>query len=237
MSAVALGRARRMTEEWVEWHRGYEENRPLALRLPVVQARVREALNDLPAGPIRLISMCAGDGRDVLGAIDDHPRRADVQARLVELSAPLAARGREEVSRHALKGVTFEVSDASVSGAYAGAVPADVVLVCGVFGNITDEDVHTTIQHLPELCSMGATVIWTRGRFEPDLTPVIRDWFREAGFAELSFVPIPQTTAAVGAHRLVTGARPYRSGVRLFTFLPKAERPSERARRRSVAPG
>ena len=109
---------------------------------------------------------------------------------------------------------------------------------CGVFGNITDEDVKNTIDHLPELCAQGSTVIWTRGRFEPDLTPRIRDWFRAAGFEEVSFVAIPDSTASVGVHRLVGHPRPFRPHQRLFTFLPFEQRPSNRSRatQRSTRP-
>ena len=38
---------------------------------------------------------------------------------------------------------------------YAGAVPADVVLACGIFGNITDEDSTTPCDRFPMLCAPG----------------------------------------------------------------------------------
>lgn len=217
-----------MTDEWVEWHRQYESDGPQARRLAVVQERIREALDRLPAGPIRILSLCAGDGRDLLGVLVSHPRAADAQARLVERNHELVAEGRAQASRHGLRGVEFVEGDASATSAYEGAVPADLVLACGIFGNITDEDVRRTVEHLPELCARGATVIWTRGRFEPDLTPTIRDWFRGAGFEELSFVGIPGSTGSVGAHRLTIPPPPFQPGARLFTFLPKEERPSTR---------
>jgi hypothetical protein len=37
------------------------------------------------------------------------------------------------------------------------------------------------------LCRPGATVIWTRGRRPPDLTPQVRAWFSENGFGEVAF--------------------------------------------------
>lgn len=105
-------------------------------------------------------------------------------------------------------------------------MPADVVLVCGVFGNVTDDDVHNTVGYLPEVCAAGATVVWTRGRFDPDLTPSIRRWFTDAGFAELEFVSLEGTTAAAGAHRLTASPSAFVAGRRLFTFLEKERRPS-----------
>lgn len=214
--------------EWVQWHRSYEQGQPLALRLEVVKELIRSALDRCPPGPIRIVSMCAGDGRDILDVLPDHPRRRDVRARLVELDPELAARAE---SRAASVSSSIEVvnTDASTTSAYAGAVPADIVLVCGVFGNITDDDIHRTVERLPSLCAPDATVIWTRGTFAPDLTPAIRSWFDAGGFSELTFVAIPGTTVGVGANLLTSPPRAFESNVRLFGFLPKGERPSQRS--------
>lgn len=213
--------------EWVDWHKGYSPGSPLAKRLAVVQDLIRTALDGCGPGVIRVISMCAGDGRDLLSVLEDHPRRGDVLARLVELDPDLAALGRERAA-----GISpyIEVvnGDASTTSAYAGFVPADIVLVCGVFGNVTDEDIEWTVDHLPTLCAPGATVIWTRGTFKPDITPVVRAWFEEDGFTELAFVAIPDTTASVGAARLDAPPRAFEPDVRLFTFLSRRERPSRR---------
>lgn len=201
----------------------------MAGRLGAVQDRIRETLDRHPAGPVRVISACAGDGRDLLGALVGHPRANDVRARLVEVDPELVAAGRARAREEGLLGVEFWLGDASISTAYAGAVPADIVLLCGIFGNISDADVRGTIHHLPELCARDATVIWTRGRFEPDLTPAIRAWFVESGFAELSFMTIPGSTKSVGADRLVGVPQQFRRDVKLFTFLPFEERPSNLA--------
>lgn len=216
--------------EWVEWHDGYRPGSPLAKQLAVVQDLIRTALDGCAPGAIRIISMCAGDGRDLLGVLEDHPRHGDVLAQLVELDPDLAARGRE---RAASVSPYLEVvnGDASTTSAYAGFVPADIVLVCGVFGNVTDEDIEHTIDRLPTLCAAGATVVWTRGTFKPDITPVVRAWFAANGFEELAFVAIPDTTAGVGAAKLIAPPRAFEPDVRLFTFLSKEDRPSRRGAR------
>jgi hypothetical protein len=212
--------------EWVEWHNGYEVGSPLEQRLGVVQEQIRRALDSHPPGAIRFISMCAGDGRDLLGVLATHPRAPDVHARLVELDPELAGRAR---LRAAEVSPVIEVvtGDASLTTAYAGAVPADIVLACGIFGNVSDDDIHRTVVHLPALCAPNATVIWTRGTFAPDLTPTIRVWLMEAGFSELEFVTVPGTVIGVGANRLKSPSRAFEPDVRLFTFLPKEQRPSQ----------
>jgi hypothetical protein len=105
-----------------------------------------------------------------------------------------------------------------------------------VWGNVTDRDVRNTVEHLPELCAPGATVIWTRGRFEPDLTPAIRGWFERAGFAELAFDTVSGSTQSAGAHRLVGPPRTPGPERRLFTFLETERRPATIARRRAASP-
>jgi len=201
----------------------------MAGRLNAVQDRIREALDRCPRGLVRVISACAGDGRDLLGALAGHPRAGDVRARLVELAPELVEAGHGRAAREQLPGIEFRRGDAAVSDAYAGAVPADILLFCGIFGNIRDAEVRGTIRHLPELCAPRATVIWTRGRFAPDLTPSIRGWFAEAGFEELSFVTIPGSTKSVGAHRLLVAPLPFRAHRVFFTFLPRQQRPSTRS--------
>jgi hypothetical protein len=214
--------------EWVEWHRGYQPGSQLARRLGVVQDMIRTALDGCAPGPVRVVSMCAGDGRDLLGVLEDHPRRGDVVARLVELDTDLAAHGRRRAASLS-PNIDVVNGDASITSAYAGVVPADILLVCGVFGNVSDEDIERTVSRLPTLCAPGATVIWTRGTFAPDVTPVVRAWFEGAGFSELAFVAIPDTTAAIGAARLTAPPRVFEPHVRLFTFLSREERPSRRS--------
>jgi hypothetical protein len=192
--------------DWKDWHAEYEDPESrLSQRLAVVQGFIRAALDAAPPGPIRVVSACAGEGRDLLGVLRDHPRRDDVVGRLVELDPALAARA-EAGAPH---GIEVVVGDAGLFESYAGAVPADLVLFCGVFGNVTDADVEHTVGTLPSFCAPGATVVWTRHTNEPDLTPAIRRWFAGAGFAEVGFVASPNRFG-VGAHRY--------TGKRLFTF-------------------
>lgn len=88
-----------------------------------------------------------------------HGRAAQVRARLVELDPRLAARAQAKADAARLGSVDVICADASVADVYAGAVPSELVLLCGVFGNISDADVQRTIGSLPQLCATGAIVI------------------------------------------------------------------------------
>jgi len=201
---------------WLDWHDAYDDPAsPLTRRLSIVQGYVADALDGAPPGPVRVISMCPGDGRDLLGVLERHPRRRDVVGRLVELDPELAARARSA----APEGIEISRGDASTTSAYEGAVPADLVLVCGVFGNIGDHDIASTINTLPSLCAPGATVIWTRHRRPPDRTVLAREAFATAGFEEVAFAAPDGFLFGVGAHRLASQPAPFEPGVQMFTFV------------------
>jgi hypothetical protein len=206
--------------DWVDWHRPYDDpGSPLSRRLALVQARIAEGLQTAPAGPLRVISVCAGQGRDLLGVLPGHPRRRDVAARLVELDARNCAVARSLAARAGLDGVEIVTGDASTTDAYAGAVPAQVVVMAGVFGNISDADVRRTVGLLPTLCAPGATVIWTRHRRPPDLTPAIRGWLADAGFTQVWISPPDEDSwIGVGSARLTGQPRAFPPATAMFTF-------------------
>jgi Putative methyltransferase len=208
---------------WVAWHQDYDvPGSPLAQRLAAVQAQIAAALDQAPPGPLRAVSLCAGQGRDLIGVLAGHPRGHDVTARLVELDPDNAATARELAASAGLPRVEVVLADAAEPAAYAGLVPADLVLACGVFGNIPDEDVRRTIQCLPQLCAAGGTVIWTRGRWAPDLIPQICAWFGAQGFEPL-WVSDPALPFGAGAHRFTGTPAPLATGPRMFTFMTDTE--------------
>jgi hypothetical protein len=180
-----------------------------------VQRHIRAALDASPPGPIRLVSLCAGQGHDVVGAVDGHPRAADVRARLVELDPENCRTARG----NAPSNVQFVCADASSTNVYTGAVPAEVVLVNGVFGNISDADIAHTVERLPSLCAPNAIVVWTRHRRPPDVTPAIREWFAAAGFDEMAFEGPEGFIFGVGVHRLARDPDPFVPDVTLFEFV------------------
>ena len=211
---------------WVQWHRMYDrESSLLQVRLGIVRRHIRAVLEaQAPDAPLRVLSLCAGQGRDLIGALVDHPRRAAVRARLVELDPALAADARRAAADAALAGVEVVTGDASTTDAAVGAVPADLLLACGIFGNISDEDIHHAIGCFPSLCAAGATVIWTRHRRDPDVTPRVRAWFAAGGFEEVAFeAPDEAGLVSVGVNRLTAPPAPFVPGVRMFTFVGNGE--------------
>jgi hypothetical protein len=191
---------------------------------------VGRALDAVPqdhAGPVRIVSLCAGQGRDVIDVVAGFPRREEISALLVELDPALVAFARARADAAGVGAVVRIVEgDASLSRWYEDQVPADLVLVCGVFGNISAGDITATIEALPSFCRPGSHVVWTRHRRPPDATPAVRACFAAAGFAELAFEAPEGTVMTVGHHRFDGETTPFDPDRRLFDFVGDGSMPA-----------
>jgi hypothetical protein len=209
-----------LVKDWVAWHAAYDDpSSPLTARLRCVRSHLCDAIDQAPAGRVSLVSLCAGQGHDVIGVLQHHPRSADVRAVLVESDARNVALARRAAVRHGLSRVEVRQADAGLMAEFADVLPADVLLLCGIFGNVSDRDIKRTVQAAAALCRLGATVIWTRHRRPPDLTPQIRAWFAESGFTEIAFEALETSLlTSVGVHQLSRAPAASAPGYRLFTF-------------------
>ncbi|MGW2084772.1 class I SAM-dependent methyltransferase family protein [Streptomyces sp. NPDC001880] len=222
--------------DWQAWHDAYDvPDSWLARRLRAVQDRIRDALDTAPPGPLRAISVCAGQGRDLIDVLADHPRRDDVRARLVELDPGNTAPARESARRAGLTQVEVVTGDASLTDHYGDLAPADLLLVCGVFGNVVDVDIERTIDTCTRLCAPGGTVVWTRNRAVPDRVPLVCDWFEERDFERL-WLSEPDAGYGVGAHRFTGEPRELVPGQRMFDFVGYDVLKAARAGSRAVRP-
>ena len=169
------------------------------------------------------MSLCAGDGAEVCGVLRyrDPPRPCTL---LVETDEVLA--GRARIAGDSVGGVEVRQQDAGEASSMADYVPAEVLLLSGVLGNLTTSDAHSLIFRLLHLLAEGGAVIWTRGRGDPDPRPAVRASFAEAGFDELAFVGHPEPYG-VGWSVLRRHPRE-RMEIpdRLFTFAPCPSAPS-----------
>lgn len=213
-------RGRPRLRDYVAWHEAYDDpDSTLSVRLRRVQRTIGDAYDRMP-GAVRVLSSCAGQGADILGVLEARPElRGRTTGALLELLEDNCAVARARIRD---LGAELEVRrvDASVSDNYFGAVPADLVLLVGIMGNIPACDVERLVRASPQFCAPGATVIWTRGAQEPDLGPAIVRWFARAGFEHLTRPePLEGTGMRVGVERLVGDPEPLRAGARLFTFF------------------
>jgi hypothetical protein len=204
---------------WNSWHDAYDDpDSWQSRRLVRVRERIRLALDAAPPGPLTVLVMVAGQGRDLIPELAVHPRRDDVTARLVELDARNAEAARSAARAAGLTGVEVVTGDAALTDHYVGLAPADLVLICGLFVHITDEDIHEVVRHAPALTKRGGTLVWTRDHGHPDMVAQISDWFAEQGFEKV-WETGPDVDHAVVEHRSQRDPVPLAPGRTLFTFV------------------
>ncbi|WP_328531582.1 class I SAM-dependent methyltransferase [Nocardioides sp. NBC_00368] len=215
-----------MSTDWQQWHERYEDpGSSLVRRLENVRNEIERLLADRGGARTYVVSICAGDGRDLLPVLASAD--GDVHAVLVDLDAELAERARADAAALGLDRVEVRTADAGLASVLAGLPPADVFLACGVFGNITDSDLETTISALPALVAPGGAVIWTRGAhlgddelsaFAGDPADLVREIFARHGFIAESLVRPDDAGFRVGVHRRSADASAGTLPERLFSF-------------------
>jgi hypothetical protein len=210
-----------MTKDWFAWHDNYRTRPRMRQRLQIVREYLANCLNACPSGKIQVISVCAGDSRDLTGTLYDHPRTADVQARLVEIDERLVECGRTAAEAAGLgEQLEFIQGDATISSVYEGAVPAAIVLLCGVIGNIPEEELPGLMETLTYLCKPEAFLIWTRDLFEDGENRLasVRAMLQNSRFEEVNFRMTLTGNMGVGTHRYLGQTLPLPKDKQLFVF-------------------
>jgi hypothetical protein len=194
-----------MRRDWHSWHREYEDPASsLSRRLEEVRIRLA-ALLEVGTGPVRLLSLCAGDGRDTIPVLVGSERH--IETILVELDQELGEAARAD-ARAAGVDVDVRTRDAGLVAGWSDILPVDVLMLCGVFGNVADADVERTVAAARSMLSSGGAVIWTRGHRVPsdqaDPAEWVRGLFTAGGFEEVAFVKPADASFRVGVARLAT---------------------------------
>jgi len=211
--------------DYLAWHEQYDDLRSsLTRRLALVREALRADL-DARTGPVRVVSLCAGDGRDILGILAEREDAARVSVTLIEALPELVDRARRAAAEVAAD-VEVLAADAGSSATYAGlaTVPADLVLLVGVLGNISDADVAATVAAMPRLCAPGATLVWSRGRSlesTDDFVTPVREAFAAAGFDEVSTrsIDVQDDRTTLGVVRFDGPPAPLGPTERWFSFM------------------
>ncbi len=148
-----------------------------------------------------------------------HRRADDVDALLVELDE----RNTAEIDRRAAAAGCGTIrslrADAGNTDVLSSVAPVDVLLLCGMLGNISVLDAERTIAAIPMLVRPGGTIVWTRRNVPIDQTPRLRAAFDAAGCVSVDFVAPPGDKFTVGLERFEGPASAFETGHRLFDFV------------------
>ena len=190
--------------DWLQWHKEYETWPELQKRLHLVQSHISGCLTSLPPGPINVINVCAGDGRDLCGVLSVHERARDVTARLVEINPELTQRGTAAIDAARLGNVmSYLLADATQFGTYVSMAPADLIVMAGVFGNVRPTELAHLVDGLPCLCRPDAFVVWTRHGTIYGVATLrnMRERLSQTGFVGVVEDVTSETGFVIGTHR------------------------------------
>jgi hypothetical protein len=193
-------------QPWYKWHAPYDEIRSVQTdRLGAVQDLIALALDTARPGPLKAVSICSGQARDLLPMLINHPRGHDVAVRMIELEPLNASFLYGALGSTDLTEVEVIVADAGLTDAYLGAVPADLVLITGPFANIGPDDLLRTVRKLPQLCAPGAAVVWSTYGAGLASLDVLQEAFGAAGFSEMTLVKPGSVDRSQSADVTATG--------------------------------
>lgn len=136
----------------------------------------------------------------------------------------LAARARESAAAlpHGVPhGAHVEVRelDAGLTASWSGAVPADLVLLVGVLGNVDDADLVRVADTVPRLAAAGATVVWTHSGGPEGRCAVVRRELARVGCPETSYAWLDRgDRPSVGVARFDGEPAPLDPGARALTM-------------------
>ncbi len=92
--------------DWIAWHEAYADPAShLSERLRVIQSHIGAWLDATAPDPVNVVSACAGDGRDLLGVLENRDDAHRVSALLVEADARNVSRAVERIGRLGPTGV------------------------------------------------------------------------------------------------------------------------------------
>ena len=208
------------SKDWKKWHTLYNDtDSGLAKRLRLVQESIGDNLPNTIEDKFQIIDICSGDGRDLLEVLARYPAADQVCSYLVELDERLVEESRHTVNGKNLPNITVVNGDASLLHTYENIPRADLLLLCGVFGNISRDDVQSTIEALPQLSKHGTKVIWTRHLRQKEEVPAIQSLFIANGFSEVALKTTDDQSYAVATHEFKGSPEPLKNNTKLFTFI------------------
>jgi SAM-dependent methyltransferase len=209
---------------WSDWPQEVYQRQTYQQRLLKVQEHFAECLDNAPPGPVRVLSICAGDGRDVIGVLSSHPRQTDVTAWLVESNRQSIAIGtRQAASAGLATTVNFVSGDATLYETYKDIAPADIILVCGVWGHVAPDQRALLVASIASLCKPDGVVIWTRGLW-PNMSGLqeIQSHFAGADWDKVRVTNTPDQKWAVATYGYTGPPHQLPTSGRLFRFQRRA---------------
>ena len=208
--------------DWNAWHHKYNTDTELNARLSQVKICIDEALRALPPGKVNVISLCSGDGRDLIELLPTHARRADVSGWLLECHESLVETAQQAIHQQGLKTTLHAcVADATDARSYATIPPAHLIILAGVFGSVETDEIPRLLRNLQILCAPAAYVVWTQNLYTEEgqhRSVILRQALNTQSFTSVKLLTTPQQRYHIGLHQYHGKPVNLPLDDRLFTF-------------------
>jgi 2-polyprenyl-3-methyl-5-hydroxy-6-metoxy-1,4-benzoquinol methylase len=204
---------------WYDWHieKHSDPNSYTSQRMTDIGLVIEEYLKDT-VHRSNIVSVCAGQGLDLIPILRQYPNSAD--AYLIDIEQ----QNIDHINKIStgLEGIHTYAADATVSNTYINnKIPrANLLLVCGVFAHLTSEDQSIFIQNMRSLLKPGGYVIWTR---IDEYLNDIHEKFENNGYKKIDLSHINLSTGSVGMSRLKESIKTLHPDKQIFNFLDLRE--------------
>jgi hypothetical protein len=205
--------------DWWEWHKEYSvaDSYP-SLRREAVSYHTARALCIAPAGPIRVMSVCAGQGLDIISGFVGDAHTANVDCVFLEYDPRNALEAASNLSVVGLRSYEVRVCDAGLCDSYAGSGRANIMYLVGLISHLSDAEISSLIAAIPNLCSQGAQVIWTVPKSNPEVVHMATSKLMEAKFDQVLRTDIGSVGMVVTSQFMGVPQSRLEAGSRIFTF-------------------
>ena len=197
------------------WHYNYEDETSTPYKRTLI---VKKLISDylINKNNITILSICAGQGRDVLTSLNE-----DTHAYLIDIDKDCIEYAQSYINKNDLHNVFVIEADASLISTYIdNNIPkADLILICGVFGHLSLKDINLTIKSLKQLIKPEGSVIWTKHKFDNDITKEIRNAFDLTGYKEETFISPKEEIFSVGMHKLINDTTKPIYDLKMFDYI------------------
>ena len=194
-------RQRCIKEQTIEnWHLNHNDmNSTPYKRNKDEQNLIKTCLNSIKNN-VNIISICSGQARDILPILAGKKDNNKINTYLIDTDLECLEYADNYAKENKIPNVHLINKNAGLRETYNDIPQADIIIICGVFGHLSLLDIKSTISFIKHLLNENGFVIWSRHKFDNDISEDIKNIFKELNFNELAFVSPEDEPYTLGLH-------------------------------------
>ena len=146
---------------WNDWHSIYDDKESAPYKRSIITQELVNNYLNIHKKNIIILSICSGQARDILPAIAGREDKDRITTYLLDIDKDCLEYAQEYARIHDIPNVHTINKDASLKESYDDIPKADLIVICGLFGHLSLEDITTTVSFLAYISDNDAHVIWS----------------------------------------------------------------------------